>query len=80
MTILIKAFSSVRTICGFSEKRIEINEESVGDILQQLFSENKNLADIKDKLLFAINEEYCDKTRMLKDGDTLAVFPPVSGG
>jgi molybdopterin synthase sulfur carrier subunit len=31
-------------------------------------------------LLFSLNEEYADGGDVLKDGDELAFFPPVSGG
>jgi molybdopterin synthase catalytic subunit len=31
-------------------------------------------------LLFAVNQEYADKERLVEDGDELAIFPPVSGG
>jgi len=31
-------------------------------------------------LLIAVNEEYCRPDRPLEEGDTLAIFPPVSGG
>ena len=31
-------------------------------------------------LLFAVNEEYADRSRELANGDRLAVLPPVSGG
>jgi molybdopterin converting factor small subunit len=31
-------------------------------------------------LSFAVNEEIVDRTRSLRDGDRLALLPPVSGG
>ncbi len=31
-------------------------------------------------LLFAVNQEYAEAAREVRDGDELAVFPPVSGG
>lgn len=33
-----------------------------------------------DKFLFAVNEELVDKDYLLKDDDTLAILPPLSGG
>lgn len=31
-------------------------------------------------LLFAVNEEYAARDRVIQEGDELALFPPVSGG
>lgn len=33
-----------------------------------------------NSLLFAVNQEYANGNRELREGDELAVFPPVSGG
>lgn len=33
-----------------------------------------------DRFLFAVNEEIVDKDYKLKDDDTLAILPPLSGG
>lgn len=33
-----------------------------------------------DRFLFAVNEELVDKDYLLKDDDTLAILPPLSGG
>lgn len=81
MKIVVNAFSSVKNLCGFSEKEFYLKEKSsVGDMLSALFSEYNNLIKLKNKLLFAVNEEYCDESKMLQDGDQLSIFPPVSGG
>jgi molybdopterin converting factor subunit 1 len=31
-------------------------------------------------LLFAVNQEYASRDKLLVDNDELAIFPPVSGG
>ncbi len=31
-------------------------------------------------LSFAVNQEYADRSRVLRDGDEVALIPPVSGG
>jgi len=81
MKIKIMTFASVKEICGFSEKDIEIsNGLCVADVVQDLIRDYKDFNRVKDRLLYAVNDVYCDEERILSDGDSLAVFPPVSGG
>lgn len=81
MKVKINTYSSVRAECGFSERETDYPENSsVRDIMQMLFNEFDGLGKMKGRLLFALNEEYCDESTIVKDGDSLAVFPPVSGG
>ncbi len=81
MKIVINAFSSVRSACGFFEKQVEYADgSSVRDIAANLFNEYNELVKMKGKLLFAVNEEYCDENKILQENDRLAIFPPVSGG
>ncbi len=35
---------------------------------------------LSDNLLVAINQQYASQDTLLKDGDELAFFPPVTGG
>ena len=32
------------------------------------------------RISLAVNEEYCEPDLVLKDGDEIALIPPVSGG
>ncbi|MBN2041845.1 MAG: MoaD/ThiS family protein [Spirochaetes bacterium] len=81
MKIYIHAFSSVKEILGFSKDEITVDKNiSVEDVLQLLYRQYSELDKIKGKLMFALNEEYCNKKKELKEGDILAIFPPVSGG
>lgn len=51
---------------------------TVGEALENLRQENPSLN--KHKLLIALNEEYVSPDATVRNGDTLAVFTPVSGG
>jgi sulfur-carrier protein len=81
MKIIVSTYSFVRSACGFQEKKIECTDgETVRDIVDKLFNEHPELVKMKGKLLFAVNEVYCYDSQSLRDGDRLAIFPPVSGG
>jgi molybdopterin converting factor small subunit len=81
MKITVSTYSFVRSACGFQEKQIECaDNSSVHDIMEKLFLDYADLAKMKGKLLFAVNEVYSLGSQLLNDGDRLAIFPPVSGG
>ncbi|MFW5770392.1 MAG: molybdopterin converting factor subunit 1 [Spirochaetota bacterium] len=81
MKITVKTFATVTDITGFSTSSIEITGgKTVGYVLKYLQGEYPRLKKILDSLLVAVNEEYADHTHELKEGDVLAIFPPVSGG
>ncbi|HVF41991.1 MAG TPA: molybdenum cofactor biosynthesis protein MoaE [Pyrinomonadaceae bacterium] len=54
---------------------------SAGEAFERLLEEYPALRRFRDSLLVAVNQEYArDLSVELKEGDEIAVFPPVSGG
>ncbi|MFD1357269.1 molybdopterin converting factor subunit 1 [Fictibacillus halophilus] len=53
-----------------------VTVEQVRDHLQNQLGELKGI----ENALVAVNEEYADLTVEIKNGDTIAFIPPVSGG
>ncbi len=51
---------------------------SVGDLVAHLSQRHPQLS--RHKLLFSVNEQYADKEALIRDGDEVAIFTPVSGG
>ena len=81
MKIRIKAFANVKDAFGFEEKDLTVSEGiTVKDVIEQFKKIYRPLNEFNGSLLFAVNEEYCDENTTLADEDTLAIFPPVSGG
>lgn len=81
MRVKVKLFASFRDICGFNEKELIVSDSiRVSEIVDVLIKSNNELAAKKDTLLVAVNQEYCDLGKILQEGDTVALFPPVSGG
>ncbi|HSV95319.1 MAG TPA: MoaD/ThiS family protein [Spirochaetota bacterium] len=81
MKIKIKAFASVKDLCGFSERVFDLPERATAaDAVRKLEQECGQGVVGLDYLLLAVNEEYCRGERVLAENDVLALFPPVSGG
>ncbi|HVF66802.1 MAG TPA: molybdenum cofactor biosynthesis protein MoaE [Pyrinomonadaceae bacterium] len=54
---------------------------TAGEAFERLLEEYPLLRRFRDSLLVAVNQEYArDLSVELKEGDEIAVFPPVSGG
>ncbi|NOT35679.1 MAG: MoaD/ThiS family protein [Candidatus Eisenbacteria bacterium] len=81
MTIRILAFAQAREALGASSLELELPPGSrVSDALRTLVSSAPTLAPIAAHLALAVGEELSDGSRELRDGDELALLPPVSGG
>jgi len=81
ITVRLKIFASLRDICEFSEREIQLSDSmSVTKFLSYIVEQFPALKAQEESLLVALNEEYCDRNSLLKDGDVVAIFPPVSGG
>ncbi|MDY6933831.1 MAG: MoaD/ThiS family protein [Spirochaetota bacterium] len=81
MKIRVFTFAAVRDICRFKERCMSVPcNSTVGEVYRRLVEEFESLKCMKDKLLFAVNESYCDESKILFEDDIIAIFPPVSGG
>jgi MoaE-MoaD fusion protein len=73
MKVTIRLFAGLRERAGWTEREFDV--ASVAEIWPQL-----ELGDEPAGLLYAVNQEYADRSRPLTDGDEVAIIPPVSGG
>ena len=81
MKIRIKAFASLKDILSFSEKEFDFAENiSAGQAVIELKKNYPGFSSYSGLLLMARNEEFCNESVILKEGDVIALFPPVSGG
>lgn len=79
--IKVLLFGACRETAGVNEFGCELTAPataaSAWTAIKQQFAE---LERFERSALVAINEEHARMDQTLKDGDTLAIFPPVSGG
>ncbi|HYX76879.1 MAG TPA: molybdenum cofactor biosynthesis protein MoaE [Gaiellaceae bacterium] len=73
MTVRVRLFAGLRERAGWSER--ELDAATVADVWPAL-----GLGDEPEGLLYAVNREYAERNLELRDGDEVALIPPVSGG
>ena len=81
ISIKILLFGACREAAGIEELDYHLAPSSTAE---SAWTELKNrfpdLARFDRSILMAVNEEHTGRDTILNSGDTLAIFPPVSGG
>ena len=81
MQCQILLFAQLAQAIGKDRITIELlNGATVNDALSELSAKHEIIKSMRNSLAIAINEQYCNTNAEIKDGDTLALIPPVSGG
>ena len=82
VTITVLFFGAARDVVSQNPFPLALATEraTVSSAFQQLVTQFSDLERFGRSLLFAVNQEYATPDTPLKEGDELAIFPPVSGG
>jgi len=78
MNVTVKYFASMRDRMGRGEDRVsfETDQATVADVWEKIGASDN----MPNNTLIAVNMEYTDRTQVIKHGDEVAFFPPVTGG
>ena len=81
MRVTVKLFAILRERAGASELTLDLDSDaSVSRAIEAIASRLPQIAPYLSRAAVAVNREYCDAGTKLRDGDELALIPPVSGG
>ena len=81
MRVRVLYFGVLKDVMGLGRTEIDLSEgASVADLLALLRGSEKAVGPVWDSIAVAVNQEYARAGDVLKDGDEVALLPPVSGG
>ena len=81
IAVRILFFGAARDAVGCGEVDILLRgPQTTATAFAEVLERFPDLRRFGRSLLFAVNQEYAQADREVRDGDELAVFPPVSGG
>lgn len=79
MTITVRLFAILREKAGVSEISLELPNGAAADAAIAEISHRYPELKLASAAV-AVNREYASRQTALRDGDELALIPPVSGG
>jgi molybdopterin converting factor subunit 1 len=81
LKVNVKFFASYKEALGKEQIEMELRDNStVNDLLDVLRKDYPELGKLMETLVVSINLEYADFEAKIKEGDEVALLPPVSGG
>jgi molybdopterin converting factor subunit 1 len=74
-------FAQARELAGTKEEQFVLAGPTTTDhLLSEVLNAHPNLKEIREVLRSLVNGQMVSKNIELKDGDRIALFPPVGGG
>jgi molybdopterin converting factor subunit 1 len=82
MKIRIRFFASYRQLVGQETVELEVAEQAtIADVIERLERDYPQFGGkLRHNALVALNEVYAEHHQYVQPQDTIAFFPPVSGG
>jgi len=81
MHVTVRLFATYREIVGSKELEVRLSDgATLRALLNALYRDHPRLKGYEETMLLAVNHEFAEPAARLREGDEVALMPPVSGG
>jgi len=77
--VLVQYFAVLRENAGIAEEELWTHATSASELYEEL-RERHGFCLGQAQLKLVVNEEFCDWSHPVQQGDTIVFIPPVAGG
>ncbi len=81
MRVKVLFFGQLKDIVGRAEELLEVEEgEALADVFRRYSDRYPRLGELFGSIVVARNHEFAQPSALVREGDEIALLPPVSGG
>src|SRR3989454_5398236 len=81
MQVTVRLFATYREVAGSKELKVQLAAgATVRSLLDAIYETHPRLKGYEESMILAVNHEFVDAASTLREGDEVALMPPVSGG
>jgi len=81
MRVQVLFFGQLKDLTGRASENLPLGDSAtLSDVLQHYSEQFPALGKLSPSLALSVNQEYASQDAPLRDGDEVALLPPVSGG
>lgn len=81
MKVRVQFYAQLRDLTGSHEQDVDLGEGSnVRDLLEKIYAQTPSLREHNKSILIGAGVEFVDREYVVKEGEEIAIMPPVQGG
>lgn len=81
MKVRVHFYAQLRNLAGTREQGVDLPEgATVRDLLNEIYAQQPSLQAHDKSILIGVGVEFVDRSYALKEGEEIAIMPPVQGG